>query len=196
MAHINSIGAGIYSRVLFETSAWEATFSVSADQKAHFATALVPPEKAADSDITPADNSFTEVADMREAPSFGTPPSLVNVPNFGSKTSRQVQGQADPTNLEISINYIPQKWTNGGLGQFIGDGKDHLFAAILANAIPGGGGLADYAISSGGVGRVQNSITYFVGELAAIQFTPNLTDSNQGTVTIALKSDFSQLMTV
>ena len=191
MAHINNIGAGLFSKVLFETTAFSGTFSAATDYKANFATAIEPSGA-----ITAADNSFTEIADMREAPSFGVPPSLVNVPNFGSKTSRQVQGQADPTNIEVSINYVPSKWTNGGLGKFVGSGANYLFAVVLANAQPGGGALTDYVISAGSLGRVQNSITYFVGEIAAIQFTPNLTDSNQGTVTIALKSDFSQLMTV
>ena len=193
MTHITNIGAGIFSKVLFETVKFAGTSfdTTAATYAADFATGVEPV-----AGMTTAANSFTEIPDMREAPSFGVPPSLVNVPIFGSKTSRQVQGQADPTNIEISINYVPAKWVKTALGQFVGSGDNYLFAVVLANAPPGGGALSDYPIASTGVGRVDNSITYFLGEIAAIQFTPNLTDSNQATVTIALKSDFSELKTI
>ena len=190
MAHITNIGAGIFSKVLFEVSEFTATFTTAATNYENNFNLAEPVSEA----IPTSDNSFTEIPEMREAPSFGVPPSLVNVPNFGSKTSQQVQGQADPTNIEISINYAPIQWTQARLGQFVGDDKNHLFAVVLANAQPGGGELSDYQLTSA-LG-VPNSITYFVGQIAAVQFQPNLTDSNQATVTIALRSDFSELKTV
>ena len=98
--HINSIGAGIYTRLLFETGTVTAeSFVEATDYRSRFATWASP-----GSDITAAANTFSAVPDMREAPSFGVPPSLVNVPGFGSATSKQVQGQADPTNIEVAIN--------------------------------------------------------------------------------------------
>ena len=156
--------------------------------------------------------NFTYIPNMREAPSFGVPPSLVNVPEFGSKTSKQVQGQADPTNIEISINYIPELWSDDRLGGVVGDANSYLMAIVLANAEPGG-----YALSGSGTNgatRAQdrtntlvgwdgtnplpapdNSIVFFVGEMSSLQFTPNLTDANQATITVALKSSFSDLFT-
>ena len=158
--------------------------------------------------------SYTYIPNMREAPSFGVPPSLVNVPEFGSTNSKQVQGQADPTNIELAINYVPSYWTGDSLGG-LQDGKDRLMAIVLANADPEGDyGLAGLAAlgattatdtdtivgwtaSGGGAVQhnIQNSIVFFVGELSALQFTPNLADANQATLTIALKSSFSETRT-
>ena len=201
MAHIVSIGAGIYSRLLVETVPTRSdanprtgsglanteAFSRTADYKGGFVTADSP-----GGTVAKAAGGFTWIPNMREAPSFGVPPSLVNVPNFGSATSKQVQGQADPTNIELAINYVPQEWVRDRLGQFVNDGEDHLMAIVLLNSAP----PADFVLTSASVGNVPNSFVYFVGSIAAIQFTPNLADSNQGTVTIALKSEFSDPQTL
>ena len=193
MAHINSIGAGIYSRVLVAVSEFAGTFDADTDYKGNFAS-LAANRNDPDNAITVAANAFLPIPEMREAPSFGVPPSLVNVPNFGSATSKQVQGQADPTNIELAINYVPRQWIKNELGAFVNDGKDHLMAVVLMNSAPE---TSDFVLTSASIGSgVQNSIVYFVGSLAAIQFQPNLADSNQGTVTIALKSEFGELHTV
>ena len=157
--------------------------------------------------------NFTYIPNMREAPSFGVPPSLVNVPEFGSKTSRQVQGQADPTNIEVSINYVPELWSDDRLGGVVGDANSYLMAIVLANAEPAGYALSGTGTngatvaadtgtkpivgwSSGSLTNdIGNSIVFFVGEMSSLQFTPNLTDANQATVTVALKSSFSDPFT-
>ena len=156
--------------------------------------------------------NFTSIPNMREAPSFGVPPSLVNVPEFGSKTSKQVQGQADPTNIEVSINYVPELWSNDRLGGVVGDSNSYLMAVVLANAEPAGYALSGtgtngattatdtddtligWVTTSGGsvTNDIQNSIVFFVGEMSSLQFTPNLSDANQATITVALKSSFSE----
>ena len=157
--------------------------------------------------------NFTYIPNMREAPSFGVPPSLVNVPEFGSKTSKQVQGQADPTNIEVSINYVAELWSNDRLGGVVGDTNSYLMAIVLANAEPAGYGLSGSGTngatvdgdtgttpatkpiigwsSSAVTNNIENSIVFFVGEMSSLQFTPNLTDANQATITVALKSSFS-----
>ena len=156
---------------------------------------------------------YTYIPNMREAPEFGVPPSLVNVPEFGSLTSKQVQGQADPTNIEVAINYVPAYWTDDKLSGMI-DGKSRLMAIVLANAEPAGYALAGRGTngatvaspaadatpivgwaSSAVANNVQNSIVFFVGEFSALQFQPNLADANQATLTVALKSSFSDAFT-
>ena len=201
MTHISSIGAGVYTRILMATQAVTAsTVPALSARAAEFVTEIDPASAIA---LATTKGTFTYIPDMREGPSFGTPPNLVNVPQFGLKTALQIQGQSDPTNFEITINYRPSAWTGARLGKFVGDGFTRLFCVALLNAEPPGYSLgatatADLGISvytgSADVGP-QNDLVFFLGELAAISITPNLTDSNQATVTVALKSGFSDPVT-
>ena len=172
MAHINSIGAGIYSALAVNTTplASGAAGDTAAELKALFAD----------------DTAFVEIKNVREFPQMGTPANIVNVPVYGQKTSSQVQGQADAPNLEITLNYVPEDWATGSdLGDMVGDGNQYAFQFSLLNSKP-----ASLEATVGGLGTVKNSNFYFVGKVEALLISPQLTDANQATLTLSLQGEF------
>jgi len=174
MAHITSIGAGIYSALAVNTTA--ITNITSADTLAELVALFAD------------DTSFKEVKNVREFPQIGTPANIVNVPVYGSATSQQIQGQSDAPNLEITINYVPSEWDPtvvGGLGGKIGDGKQYAFQFSLLNSKP-----ASLETNATGLGAGANSNFYFVGKLEALLVSPQLTDANQATLTLSVQSQF------
>lgn len=187
MTHIDSIGAGIYSDLAFSV---DSTFSPSsipstASGWAAFFGSLVTYNSAV---VTAG--SFKRITDIREFPQMGTPPNIVNVPSYGSKTSKQVQGQADAPTFEVTLNFIPEYWqqTASYLGAYVGNGTMYPFRFALLNAVP-----ANYlstATTGMGTGGVKNTVYYWAGKLEALQINPQLTDANQATLTISIQSDF------
>ncbi len=172
MAHINSIGAGLYSALAVNTTplASSAAGDTAAELKALFAD----------------DTAFAEIKNVREFPQIGTPANIVNVPVYGQKTSSQIQGQADAPNLEITLNYVPSEWAAGTiLGDMVGDGNQYAFQFSLLNAKPG-----SLEAVIGGLGTVKNSNFYFVGKVEALLISPQLTDANQATLTLSIQGDF------
>lgn len=90
MAHIASIGAGMFSDMAVATPATDFTQSTlsaldtAAEFQALFATEIQT------NGGTKAAGSFVRMKNVREFPSMGTPPNIVNVPVYGSKTSQQM----------------------------------------------------------------------------------------------------------
>lgn len=174
MAHITSIGAGIYSALAVNTTA--ITSAASVDTLAELVALFAD------------DTAFKEIKNVREFPQIGTPANIVNVPTYGQKTSQQIQGQADAPNLEVTINYVPSEWdptTVGGLGSKVGDGKQYAFQFSLLNTKP-----ASLETNAQGLGATANSNFYFVGKLEALLVSPQLTDANQATLTLSIQSEF------
>ena len=174
MAHITSIGAGIFSALAVNTTAVtdNATVDTLAELVAKFTSSA----------------NFTEIKNVREFPQIGTPANIVNVPVYGSSTSQQIQGQADAPNLELTINYVPSEWDTsvvGGLGKMVGDGKQYAFQFSLLNSKP-----ANLETNATGLGASANSNFYFVGKLEALLVSPQLTDANQATLTLSIQSEF------
>jgi len=192
MAHINSIGAGMFSdlavckdpAILAAVTPKIANGTItSADFYAGFAAA----------DFT--GNTAIRITNVREFPAMGTPPNVVNVPVYGSATSQQIQGQADAPSMELTLNYIPADWASGTLlGDLVGDGNQYVFRFSLMNSKPEG--AEGYASSATGLGDVQNSQYFWVGKIEALQVTPQLTDANTATITITIQSDFFGAYTV
>jgi hypothetical protein len=190
MAHIASIGAGMFSDMAVATPATDftqttlAALDTAAEFQALFATEIQT------NGGTKAAGSFVRMKNVREFPSMGTPPNIVNVPVYGSKTSQQIQGQSDAPSIELTVNYVPADWASGTiLGSMVGDGKQYVFRFALLNAQP-----LSYASVSGtpasGIGSVQNSQYYWVGKVEALQVNPQLTDANTATITISIQSQF------
>lgn len=199
MAHISSIGAGMYSDLSVATpltdlsSAALAALDSAAEFQALFATEIdtIGGTKAA--------NTFTRIKDVREFPAMGTPPNVVNVPVYGSATSQQIQGQADAPSMEITLNFVAANWADEAgniLGSMVGDGKQYVFRFALMNSEPTGSGATKYASTNAGIGTVQNSQYYWIGKLEALQVNPQLTDANTATITITIQSDFFGAYTV
>lgn len=191
MSHITSIGAGIFSDL-----------SVAAPASDFTAAALAALDTAAefqglfDTEIdtiggVKAANTFVRVKNVREFPSMGITPNVVNVPVYGQKSTQQIQGQSDAPSMEIQLNFVPADWakdTSTILGSMVGDGKQYVFRFTLMNAEPTGSGNTKYASTAPGIGTVQNSQWYFVGKIDALLVNPQLTDANTATVTLTVQS--------
>jgi hypothetical protein len=184
MAHINSIGAGMFSDLSVKTTA------LTSIEQTNF-SAMNAAALALWFDGAPLEE-FTRIRNVREFPSIGTPPNLVNVPVYGSATSQQIQGQADPTNLELTLNYIPADWAAGTtLGNMVGSGNVHCFRFTLLNSEP-----YDYTSTGAGLGSVQNTSYFWMGKIEALLVNPQLTDANTATLTLSIQSAFLGAFTV
>ena len=199
MAHISSIGAGMYSDLAVATPLADlspaalAALDTAAEFQALFANEIDTIGG------TKAPGTFTRIKNVREFPAMGTPPNVVNVPVYGSATSQQIQGQADAPSMEITLNYVAADWAHEAtniLGSMVGDGKQYVFRFALLNSEPTGSGATKYASTAAGIGTVQNSQYYWIGKLEALQVTPQLTDANTATVTITIQSDFFGAYTI
>jgi len=114
----------------------------------------------------------TEVTNIREFPSFGKPANIVNVPNYGQSVSGQIQGQSDAPTLEFTLNYVPR--VHNPIQALVQDGLTYVFQLDVKNASTG-----------------DNAAFYVKGQVASFEVAPNLTDSNQATLTIATSTDYT-----
>jgi hypothetical protein len=187
MAHITSIGAGMFSDLAVHN---HTTSLTGLDTQAEFDALFVTETD------TPAVGTFSRIKNVREFPAMGTPPNIVNVPTYGQKTSQQIQGQADAPTMEITINYIPSAWASGTvLGSMVGDGKQKAFRFALLNSEPAayGSAVAGLGTAKGGTAGTpanENTYYYWVGKIEALLVNPQLTDANTATLTISLQSSF------
>lgn len=183
MAHIDSIGAAIFSDLsvgIYQTmpSAYDKDTLA-----AYFAT------KTTAADATPAVGEFVRMPDVREFPAMGTPPNIVKVPVYGQKVSQSIQGQADAPQLELTLNFVPSDWDSAtGFGKFVNDGVKRVFRFTLLNEDPGA--AATWASTTAGFGGKKHTCFYWIGKIEAIQVKPSLSDSTTATVTLSIQSDF------
>jgi len=189
MAHITSIGAGMFSDMAVANAAMPTTIS-GTNLTALFASAPV-----ASSATALASSEWVRIPNVREFPSMGTPPNIVNVPIYGQAMSQQVQGQADAPSLELTINFIPSEWADGTvLRSLVGDGKIYVFRFSLLNSRPTG---ADgYQSVTTGLGSVQNSQYFWAGKVEALLVNPQLTDANTASLTLSQQSEFFGAFTI
>ena len=199
MAHITSIGAGMYSDLSVAapltnlTAAQLGLLDSATEFQSLFATEI---ESIGG---VKAPGAFVRIKNVREFPAMGTPPNVVNVPVYGSATSQQIQGQADAPSMEITLNFVASEWakeTGNVLGSMVGDGRQYVFRFALLNAAPTASGDTRFASTVSGLGTVQNSQYFWIGKLEAIQVSPQLTDANTATITITIQSDFYGAYTI
>ena len=191
MSHISSIGASVFSdlSVACPATDFTATALAALDSGAEFAALFATEIESIGG--TKAANTFVRLKNVREFPAMGTPPNVVNVPTYGSKTSQQVQGQADAPSMEIKLNFVAADWAKEAgniLGNAVGDGKQYVFRFTLLNTEPTGTGATKYASTAAGLGTVQNSSYFWIGKIEALQVTPGLTDASQASVTLTVQS--------
>jgi len=188
MAHINSLGAALFTDLAFAvgTSIVPATYDQTGFD-ALFGTA----DTGTPYDAAVA-GGFLRIQNIRDFPAMGTPPNIVKVPVYGTKQSKQIQGQADAPTLEFTLNYIPSEWgASPGYGQFVGDNITRAFRFALLNSDSAGVTAATkYASVALGLGTVQNSIFYFTGRIEAVLVKASLTDATTATLTMSMQSDF------
>ena len=191
MAHISSIGAGMFSdlSISYATYNFPTSNPSTLDQAgfdALFATEIEVTE------ATPTDTDFIRIENVREFPSMGTPPNIVNVPVYGQATSQQVQGQADAPSIEVTLNFIGTDWDDTDIlgNRMLATGDQFVFRFTLLNTEPTGSSDTKWASSAAGIGSVQNTYYYWIGKMEALQVNPQLTDANTATLTISVQSDF------
>lgn len=199
MAHISSIGAGLYSdlSICMPATNFTAANFAAMDTAAEFAGFFLAEVASSGTPVgtyaSPTGMTFVRVKNVRTFPSMGTPANIVKVPVYGSKTSSSIQGQADAPQLEMDINFVPADWASGDfLGDSVGNGIQYLFRFALLNAIPTGSGAGQYAtVTPGsGLGTVQNSLYYWYGKVEALLVNPSLTDANTAKLTLSIQSPF------
>jgi hypothetical protein len=177
--HISSISSAMFTNLCITTATKSASQLPTGDSAATpFAT------------YTSASPEFTEIRNIKEFPAIGTPANIVKVPEYGSETSFQIQGQADAPQMEITLNYVPSEWAEnkllGGGGIKVGDKKTYMFRFALLAKAPGlVGGVVDL---TDGFGDTANSCYYFLGKLEALEVTPSLTDAMTAKLTISVQS--------
>jgi hypothetical protein len=186
MAHISSIGAGMFSDLSVAKPSAAPIFAnldTAAEFKALFATEI---QSAGG---VPAANTYVRIKNVREFPAMGTPPNVVNVPVYGSATSQQIQGQSDAPSMEITMNFVATDWADGTqLGNMVGDGNQYVFRFSLLNSKPINYNSTDSTgMANGGV---ENSQYFWIGKVEALTVAPQLTDANTATVTLTVQSEF------
>jgi hypothetical protein len=181
MAHISSIGAGMYSDL-----------SVCTDSALNTTAKNTLTEGAFNACFAAA--KYSRIQNVREFPAMGTPPNIVNVPVYGQKTSQQIQGQSDAPTMEITVNYIASEWSAGSnLGDMVGDGEQRVFRFSLLNSEPISYNGSGAPLMSGDVSdgtSIENSFYFWIGKVEAMQVNPQLTDANTATITISVQSEF------
>lgn len=184
MAHISSIGAGLFSDLsVCVGSVLTPTTHTAADFAALFTAIDTTPI------ATPVSGGFTRILNVREFPAMGTPPNIVKVPTYGQRQSQTIQGQSDAPQLELTLNFVPVDWDKTtGLGALVGDGIARAFRFSLLNADPGAS--ATWASSKAGYGNKDHTVFYWIGKLEALLVKPALADSNTATLTLSIQSDF------
>ena len=187
MTHISSIGAGMFSDLSICVDSAQIATALAAPTEANLKLCFAN-ELANGSAPTASTGEFIRIKNVREFPAMGTPPNVVNVPGYGSKTSSQIQGQADAPSMELTLNYIGTDWQDAAnyLGEMVGDGVKRLFRFSLMNNMPNGYSSANGAT---GLGSVENSQYFWFGKIEALQVTPQLTDANTATITITIQSE-------
>lgn len=191
MAHLDSIGAGMYSDLsvaIAGTGAVPAYMNAAAiaalNTDTEFHT-IFSADVESNGGILAA-NTFIRMKNVREFPSIGTPPNIVNVPVFGQAQSQQVQGQSDAPSMEITVNYVATDWSAAShLGKLMAAKAQTAFRFTLMNALP-----TSYASTSAGLGTQKNSVWYWIGKIEALLVNPQLTDANTATISISVQSDF------
>jgi len=170
MAHISTLGAGIYTYLDMFTGTIPADTDTAAECAALF-VGTVPGTPDAD---------HVRMPSVREFPSIGTPANIVNVPVFGQATSSQVQGQADSPTLEITVNYVAEDMS--AIHDLVGTRA--VFRFMMASAPVTAAEGSDSTIA------VENTEFYFIGKIEAILVNPSLTDATTATVTLSSQTDF------
>jgi len=179
MAHINNIGASIYTRIDYVPG------SVSTADRATPANLAAKFESAAAADGAAATTEAAVVAieGIREFPSLGTPSNIVNVPQYGQSISSQIQGQADAPSLEFTFNYIPTNhYTLDALRK---SGTNLVFRVRLSNTEDGG-----VQATPASDATTEYEDVYFQGTIASFEIVPALTDATQANIALTIDGDF------
>lgn len=162
MAHISALDSGIYSFMDIFTG--DASGLPTNPAAADFAALYV----------TGSANT-TRVPSVREFPAIGETANITNVPVYGQRISSQVAGQADPSSIEVTVNYVAEDM------QAIEALKrtDAVFRFMLARE--------DVTVAQAAAATLaaENTSWYFRGRIETIQVSTSLTDTPTAVITIS-----------
>jgi hypothetical protein len=179
MAHINNIGASIYTRIDYVPgSISTADRATTTNLSGKFESVL-----AADDTIATVAAGVVAIEGIREFPSLGTPSNIVNVPQYGQSISSQIQGQADAPSLEFTFNYIPTE--HFALDTLRKAGTNLVFRVRLSNTEDGGVQATPAANAA-----TEYEDIYFQGTIASFEIVPALTDATQANLALTIDGDF------
>jgi|SRR5210317_1114495 len=182
MAHINNIGASIYTTLTMNAGSvaggkYPGIPSRPADLAGFRAQFETPSGSDVENDPPTVDADAVDIGFLRELPPVGSPPNVVNVPQFGQATTSQIKAQSDAPSLELTVNYVPSY--HGFLDQIRKDGVAACFRIRLTNA----------DAVTGTANELFDDI-YFYGTIASMEVTPSLSDSMQATIALTIDGDF------
>jgi len=170
MAHITSIGASIY-----------AALAVANDP-----LASIPTTEGGFTSLFTLITDYNLIEDIRDMPSVGAPANIVKVPVYGQAQTQSIGAQSDAPDLELTINFVPSKWADGGiLAGYLASKQPLAFQLSLLQAKP-----ASHATVTAGLGSVANSNMYFIGKMESMDFTPSLDDAVTATLSLSIQSPF------
>lgn len=173
MAHINDISAVKFTTLSYATGT--VTRSTNQDSEATaFRTAFA----------TAA--NVTDVGDIREFPSLGTPANVVNVPNYGSSISSQVAGQADAPSIEFTLNYDP---TNHANVDVLRRNATSVNWRVRLTDVDGLTVSPTTGLPTDNTQLYDDF--YFVGQVASFEVQPSLSDAMQATFAVTISGDFA-----
>jgi hypothetical protein len=189
MSHISSIGAGMYTDLSVAFPSTDYNFSTAGiDTPTEWQTLFLD---EVTTNGAKGVGTYVRIQNVREFPSIGTPANIVNVPVYGAKTSRQVQGQADSPTIELTLNYVPSDWATGTLlGNSVGNGVQYGFRFSLLNSAPinysSGAAITPSASTATTVTSIANAASAEVGQILVNTATPatkygRITSINTGT---------------
>ena len=178
MAQISEIGPTLFARLDYSNALTATAFETLAGMPA--ATQYTTLSGTANFGTV---GNVSSVPNVREFPSFGTPANIVNVPVYGSPTSRQIQGQADFPAFEFTLNYTPL--AHAAVSALVTAGTTHLFRLRLSNTVLNNNNMV--LPTTAGPGAVASEF-YFQGVVASLEVTPSLSDSMQATMSVAISS--------
>jgi hypothetical protein len=179
MAHINNIGASIYTRIDYVPgSIATADRATPANLAGKFESAA-----AADGAAATTEAAVVAIEGIREFPSLGTPSNIVNVPQYGQSISSQIQGQADAPSLEFTFNYIPTN--HYALDALRKSGTNLVFRVRLSNTEDGG-----VQATPASDATTEYEDVYFQGTIASFEIVPALTDATQANIALTIDGDF------
>jgi hypothetical protein len=211
MSHISSIGAAVFTDLSVAigtvTSGVAAAALPATKDKAGFDALFV---------TATSNPKYLRVPNVREFPAIGAQPNLVNVPVYGQKQSQTVGGQSDAPQMEVTINYVGSQWAKGTtatawtsgepttfgseMANMVGDGVARAWRFTLLAAQPTGATIgasqSQWDSNTGGIGKVENSMFYFIGKLESMLVTPSLTDATTATLAFSIQSDIYGAFTV
>ena len=152
-----------------------------------------------------ASGDYVLLEHVRDLPAVGSPPNIVNVPEYGRAQTLSIGAQSDAPSLELTLNYVPAQWaptantwaTTGTFEDLRRSGRAVWWQLAMLNAEPTGSDpLTRFNCTATGLGTVPNVLIYFKGRIESFQIQPARDDAATATISLSLLSNFEGAYTI